>query len=252
MRADVFPAHLAPSRLEIPPWVPEPIAQGVRARYAAAVDLVAQQEALRESGCFDYVLTRIAEYHLSLACDRRMKRVWRELSRQRRPSGAFFYQAYVSSVANAQGRQDAAMLELFNTALACRRQCWATTTTRSQAEQQRDQFLTKADELRTDAFILLVQPTYNKEHCQKLADAARAYEDHARELYATGLAMAFERQHDGRARWVALTLSNKFRELFGKPMYGLSSTLTSIVLGREVAPRTVRQWCAVKTQKISP
>ena len=54
--------------------------------------------------------------------------------------------------------------------------------------------------------------------------------------------MALERKHDGRARWVALTIGNTFRTLFGKPMYGLTATITSVVLGREIKLRTVRQW----------
>ena len=52
--------------------------------------------------------------------------------------------------------------------------------------------------------------------------------------------MALERKHDGRGRWVALTIGDKFRALFGKPMYGLTTTITSVVLGREIESRTVR------------
>ena len=59
--------------------------------------------------------------------------------------------------------------------------------------------------------------------CQKLEDAAQAYEDYAGEVYATNSAMALERKHDGRARWVALTIGNTFRALFGSPMYGLTA-----------------------------
>src|SRR5262249_15979493 len=50
-----------------------------------------------------------------------------------------------------------------------------------------------------------------------------------------------EREHDGTARQLALTISDKFRELFGKPMYGLTATITSVVLGREIESRTARQ-----------
>ena len=52
--------------------------------------------------------------------------------------------------------QDAAMLELFNTALACRK-AWTATTTRREIEQQRDRYLAKADELEDDAWMMLVQ-----------------------------------------------------------------------------------------------
>ena len=54
--------------------------------------------------------------------------------------------------------------------------------------------------------------------------------------------MALERKHDGRARWVALTIGNKLHALFGLSMYGLTTTITSVVLGREIELRTVRQW----------
>ena len=51
------------------------------------------------------------------------------------------------------------MLELFNTAFACQKGREATTTQR-QAEQQRDRYLAKADELRTDAITMLMQPAF--------------------------------------------------------------------------------------------
>src|SRR5215470_5510428 len=102
MKADV-----APPRLDIPSWVPEPIAQYISAKYAAVVDGV-YREALRESersyfqhdvpedhlddlvrdhavraSVTDLVrdeLADITERYLPLTCDRRMKGVWRELS----------------------------------------------------------------------------------------------------------------------------------------------------------------------------
>jgi hypothetical protein len=63
-----------------------------------------------------------------------------------------------------------------------------------------------------------------------------------------------DRKHDGRARGVALTIANKTHELFGRPMYGLTSTITSVVLGREVTRRRIRQWCnpASKVPKPNP
>jgi hypothetical protein len=111
--------------------------------------------------------------------------------------------------------------------------------------------------------MLLLQAPRGKyrEYCQKLAAAAGVYEDYARELYAGSPELVFERKGDDRARWVALTLVNKFRELFAQPMYGLTATITSIILDRKIAPCAVRQWCcgnqrplrdpAVKGQKIS-
>ena len=57
--------------------------------------------------------------------------------------------------------------------------------------------------------MMLVQSPLDQcqERFRKLVDAAQAYEDHAGEIYAASLAMALEREHDGRARWVALTMA---------------------------------------------
>jgi hypothetical protein len=243
MKADVFPALPG---LGIPSWVPELIAQSARARCAAAIDLSEEVlELLKECVCLDRVLTRITEHHLSLACDPRMERVWWELSRP--SNGAFLYPARGSSAATAQERQDAAMLDLFNTMVACRNKRWATTTTRGEAEQQRDHDLAKANELRAEALRMLLERRLRadraQECCQKLLDAAQAYEDSAREIYASSIAMAGERQHDGRARWVALTIAEKLRTLFGLPMYKLTAIITSVVLDRDIDPGTVRYWC---------
>jgi hypothetical protein len=244
MKADVIPP-----RLDIPLWVPEPIARYASYRYGADVGQVSQV-ALR-----------------SLACDPQMKGVWRQLSRPAR-NGAFLYPARPSSAPTAKDRQDAAMLQLFNVAYRCRELDGETTMTRGQAEQQRNRFLAKAEELKTDALMMRMQPRLsdeladeaaahagyasNEERYQKLHAAAQAYEDYASEISFAG---ALARAHDGRARWVALTIADAFRELFGQPMYGLTATITSVILGREIEPRTVRWWCAypaVKASKTAP
>jgi hypothetical protein len=67
-----------------------------------------------------------------------------------------------------------------------------------------------------------------------LVDAARALEDHANEIYTSSLATALERQHDGRARWVALTISNRLRMLFGTAMYGQTATIASVILDHDI------------------
>ena len=160
------------------------------------------------------------------------------------------------------------MLQLFNVAYRCQELDGETTMTRGQAEQQRNCFLAKAEELKTDALMMRMQPRFsdelvdeaaayagyasNEERYLKLLAAARAYEDYAREISFAG---TLERRHDGRARWVALTIADTFRILFGKPMYGLTATIASVILDREIEPRTVQQWVkypAVKASKIAP
>jgi hypothetical protein len=265
MKADVLPATVPP-KLDIPSWVPDVIAQSVSARYAADAAWV-YREAFRESGYFaidrkddlpdEYLDALIRDdaalcenvadlarddladttgRYLPLACDRRMKGLWRELSRHNSNGGLLHPAIDID--------QDAAILELFNTALACRKLPGATTT-RRQAELGRDRWLAKAGELRDDARILLASSPLEAclERYRKLEDAARACEDYAREVYAASFgAMALERKHDGRGRWVALTIGDKFRTLFGSPMYSLTATITSVVLDREIEPGTVRKW----------
>jgi hypothetical protein len=234
MKADVIPP-----RLDIPSWVPEPVARSARYHHGADVSQAA------------------------LICDPRMKSVWRQLSRPAR-NGAFLYPA-------RQGQQGAAMLQLFNVAYSCQELDGEMTMTRGQAEQKRNCFLAKAEELKTDALMMRRQPRLsdelvdeaaayagyasNEARYQTLLAAAQAYEDYASEI---SLATALERRHDGRARWVALTIADTFRTLFGKPMYGLTATIASVILGREIELRTVRQWCdnlpqyAVKASKTAP
>jgi hypothetical protein len=204
----------------------------------------------------------MAEEYRPLVCDPRMRGVWRELSRPQR-NGTFLHPARAPLVAKAKERQEAAMVELFDTALECQRSREATTT-RGKAERQRSRYLSKAEELWRDAMtmsrqtlpfagILTNQRRY--ELSRRLEDAADAYKEYAQALHTAKFFMP-ERGHDGRGHHVALTIGNKFCALFGSPMYGLTATITSIVLGREIDPRTVRQWCAphpaAKTQKIAP
>jgi hypothetical protein len=193
-----------------------------------------------------------------------MRGVWRELSRQR--NGAFLHPARAPSMANAKERQEAAMVEVFNTALACQEESDAATTTRGKAEQQRRCYLARAKELQCDALTMVSQSLLfcgkdilsdNQRHklWLKLNAASDAYQEYARAINVARLSMP-EREHDGRAHWVALTIGDKFRALFRSPMYGLTATITSVVLGRQIASRRTRQWCAAhpadKARKISP
>jgi hypothetical protein len=279
--------------LTLPSWMPEPIAEYVRAKHVGDINRV-YREVLKEDGylddvpddCIDWVSrefidddvvvrAKLTEAHvqdeladrtggyLSLACDPRMKSVWRELSKQRR-NGGFLHPAAdkdelttqhggrrlktaPSSKVNPKARQDAAMLELFKAALECRSR-YSETTTQRQAEQKRNQLLAKADMLKIDAALMW--------SCggEKLEAAAQVYRDRASVIYAASLATALKRKHDGRGRWVAITISSKFCELFGSPMHGLTAAITSVILGRKVTPRTARhraEYPAYKLPKIA-
>src|SRR5262245_37113705 len=124
MKADLFPPA-APPELDIPSWVPEPVAQYARTEYAAKVhwayeeairkfependevaQLLAEQDEVRAAYA-DIVrddLADIAERYRPLVCDHRMRGVWHELSRLR--NGTFLYPARApSAVADAKERQ---------------------------------------------------------------------------------------------------------------------------------------------------
>jgi hypothetical protein len=174
MKADVLPAPAPP---DIPSWVPELIAQSVKARYAEAVeaayaegarmcgycddfggdhvprkylDALMRNDVLRAS-IADFVRDELADMavrYQPLVCDPRMQSVWRQLSR-RRPTGEFYYPAR-GSAPTAEERQDLAMLDLFNMAFRCQQKRHGETTTRGAIEQQRDRYLAKAKQLRAD------------------------------------------------------------------------------------------------------
>jgi hypothetical protein len=203
-------------------------------------------------------LTRVlSPVEIALACDLQMRGVWEELTRQRR-DGSFVYPARstwwqqllhpigASSAEIARERQGEAMLELFDEALACQLHHLATTT-RRQAEQQRDHYLEKAHELKRDALTMVANPECDAakrdERWRRLQEAAETYTDYAHEISTAAMRTALDRKHDGRARWVALSIANKSHELFGRGMYGLTAIIVSVVLGRTVTLRRVRQWC---------
>src|SRR5262249_4244330 len=181
-----------------------------------------------------------------------MRSVWKELCRRRR-DGTLLYPARdawwerrrfsrlpVGSAplqADAKGRQDEAVVELFDTVLACKLLHLATTT-RRQVEQQYDHYLEKADELERDTLTMVGNPEYStakRDECwRRLREAAETYRDYAHETHTAAARTALRRKHDGRTRWVALAIANKLHELFGLPMYGTTATITSVMLGRTV------------------
>jgi hypothetical protein len=243
MKADVLPVGDHSTFVErsiawhpvLPAFVPEPIVGLVGTLLASDIASL-RYEASREDvdGCCDHAMVQCeaveiaVERYLPLACDLRMKNVWQELTRK--SNGTFLRPA-------RNGDQDAALVELFTIAYGCRTaQQRETTTTRKQAEQERDRLLAQADELDRYATAL------GWGHDRKLEEAARTCRDRAHKTYTARAVMAHSRPHDGRARWVVLTLAGAFQRLFDSQMSGLTATIASVILDREIAPRKVRQW----------
>ena len=124
----------------------------------------------------------------------------------------------------------------------------------AQAEHERDRYLAKADELRDDAMH-----DDGEVPLESAWSVIKSWWMQPRSMRTTparstrpSRQMALERKHDGQARWVALTIGNTFRTLFGKSMYGLTATITSVVLGREIELRTVRQWLKTRLESSHP
>jgi hypothetical protein len=81
------------------------------------------------------------------------------------------------------------------------------------------------------------------ERCRRLRAAADAYRELAAETVMTEMPAALERESgDLKERWFARAIASKCKTLFGSPMYGLTAIITSVAFGREINPRTVRQW----------
>src|SRR5262249_45998047 len=122
---------------------------------------------------------------------------------------------------------EAAMVELFDTALACRKQHWPATT-RGELERLRRRFLARAEELEDDAMTMMAQPLLSRgkdiltfeqrsELWQKLERAADACKAYAGALDATKC-FTLEREHASRARRLALVVSYRSRAFFGPRM----------------------------------
>src|SRR5262245_42869590 len=153
MKADL------PRPLRIPAWVPKPIAQFARTNYAEDVhrayaraikefgppedhadcDILADLDEVRANYIEDVRedLAEIAKTYRPLVSDPRMRGVWHQLSRRR--NGGFLYPARGGST------QEAAMVELFDTALGCQKQHWIATT-QGEIERLRHRFLARAEE----------------------------------------------------------------------------------------------------------
>jgi hypothetical protein len=191
--------------------------------------------------------------------------VWDELTRSA-ADGGFLHSERGASAADAIERQSAAMVEVFNTAFACRKQRWITMT-QGEIEQQCRRYSARAEQLRDDAETMVAEPLLcrgmasltpeQRNKCfQELNRAADIYDAYALGLFIMAQRFLLKREHDIPGRQVALTVSDMFRRLFGSPMYSTTAKLVSVILDRKINPRRVQQWCtsdpAVKLEKVGP
>jgi hypothetical protein len=244
MKADVLPRSPSVPKLRIPSWVPRAVAASAREAYA-----VASQREPDEFGFAEVV----KKYLLLLVRDPRMRAVWHELCRRHR-NGTYMHPATpLTTLADDDERQGAAMVELFGAALKYA-MAPGITFTRWQVEWRRADLLEQARALRIDAAMGALleaisfggeRDIWTDERRRRLLAAAEAYDAIAAETYAADTSAALDRERGDRAaRWFARAVSRQFQELFGPHFYGLTAIVASVVLGREIEARDVRQWCS--------
>jgi hypothetical protein len=231
MKANVLPVTTA-EPLQVPSWVPEPVAEVAREAYAAG------DESARKT------ISR-------LACDERMRHVWHELSRRHR-DGTFIHPPGLRSTANANERQAHFMRMVLRDAVRPGR-----TASRRQAERDRSRMLEMARQLRSDAMMVR-----DPEIVRRLMAAAETYEQFAKNITSNmqsgrswPIPMVLDRARgDPAERWLVCAVASQCQLTFLSPLYGVTAIIVSVILGREITPRAVRQRCAYsadKTKKIS-
>jgi hypothetical protein len=245
MKADVTKSG-AP-KLRIPAWVPKPVAHIAR-----------QKARVRNHRRNRTVGEDVTQFLTPLVQDQRMRRVWHELLRRRR-DGTFMHPAaaWWIDATNAEERQGVAMAKLLTAALQFAARPGATST-RRKAERMRNHNLEMARHLRADADALRVDKS--DERWYRLIAVAETYEGIAKNVewhlrsqgqgYYYPWPMVLDRdRRDPADRWLACAISYTCRSLFCSPLYGITAIIMTVILGREIARGTVRQWCADKTKK---
>jgi hypothetical protein len=203
------------SSLTIPDWFPKQIAGAARLIYERALNR-SQDEA-----------TLVAR----LITDPRMATVWRELEKRERqshqPTPTFHHKARVDVPPGPQGDIDIqynAMKQLLAFALL------AAKTPR--ILQSYPQYSGLANQLRSDADrVRNDQPGAKAERLAKsLVRAADAYDEIGRLESAN------------HYRTAIADIAEFMSERFGSRMHGLTATIASVALEREISPSKVREW----------
>jgi hypothetical protein len=213
MKADVLPVATVAPPLIILAWVPPSVAEIMCKAYAAG------DESAR---------TVIAR----LACNPRMRAVWRELLRRRR-DGTYMYPAVSHRLC-----LPTFMRLILQDALRPGR-----TLSRQQAKQERSRLLDMAERLRREM-------TTEPEDVLRLMAAAETYEQLAKNIEyhlqtregPVPEVLDLDRVHgDPTKRWLAFAISWECRIMFIKPLYGVTAIIMSVILDCEITPRAVRQ-----------
>ena len=220
----------------IPSWVPPPVADAAKALRMHFVD---RRDALA-------ALDRIVS-------DDRMDMVWKELlKRKKGASTEFFYSAHVPSInsGDAIAHQHAAMAALFYHAVSVAVSA-PRVVTRADLEGLRRKLLDESEMLEQAAELLRVRGPGRAatESAAGAADGARARKAESDQLGQAETRLIVKRDTgDAQARCFALLFAERFQTLLGTRMYGLTATVASVALGREITERAVREWCSQSGQ----
>lgn len=230
--------------LRIPSWVPKSVAAAACEEYDAAVDERARG-----------VPSDLPKFPLPLLSDERMRGVWLELQRKRRDGGGFLHPADRSiSAASAEERQAVAMEMLFRAAVKYTIRPGRTMTRQKEEENSR-RWIWKAGDLQMDGVMMLMSAHYTnggersaidqtRERTRELFAAAEVYRQRAKEAYERSQSADIHRDRGfAQDRWFVRAMAGKLKQLFGSPMYGITARISSVAIGREIEPGTVRQWC---------
>jgi hypothetical protein len=220
--------------LNIPSWVPKVVvdaACGLYAHFGSQVGYLS-------------VLQRLVD-------DPRMEKgVWGELLKLKKGDRTnFFYPAerllWIDSD-EAAIHQHTAMASLFYYAVSLATSAPAVVT-RREIENLRGKVLDEAATLKSAAELLRCRAPSRAaiDASEAVADAARIREVEADQIAAAKTRLIVERNTgDPQARCFAILFGDRCQELFGKQMHGVTATVASVALGREITRRTVREWCS--------
>jgi hypothetical protein len=231
MKADVP----RPPQLRIPAWVPKQVAERAR-ELARAEPPLASPAMLR-----------------ALATDKRMKWVWRELSKHCGDGYLHPARPLKRSVADPQGF---AMELLFSHTLTIMRDApykLSISGGRREAEEARDKYATTAWNLRSLAqtFVEVLPPHHpeyetwrrlTSDDVRKLKDAAEVLEQLADLEHETALTLPERDRGNAQVRGVTGELVKACRIFFGRSLYGVVARIASVVLETNISERTVRAW----------